>query len=108
MFHKVFIEYELEKISPNIAQVADNVVEYYKFGMDSIASEIIHMKNLNDNANDMLLKLKTLLKSTNDMFKKIYDAYEMTTIQINYQYLWVKYSGKEVFDVKYRQNEISY
>ena len=85
-----------------------NVVEYYKFGMDSIASEIIHMKNLNDNANDMLLKLKTLLKSTNDMFKKIYDAYEMTTIQINYQYLWVKYSGKEVFDVKYRQNEISY
>jgi hypothetical protein len=85
-----------------------NVIEYYKFGMDSIAGEIIQITNIYNHVNDMLLKLKTLLKSTNDMFKKIYDTYEMTTMQINYQYRWVKYSGNEVFDVSYKQHEVSY
>lgn len=37
---KVFIEYELKKISPNIAQVVDNVVEYYKDLFGKINSNV--------------------------------------------------------------------
>jgi hypothetical protein len=85
-----------------------NVVEYFKFGTESISNEIMHLSSFEPSMNDMLTKIKNLVNTTNEMFVKIYDTYEMTTMQINFQFLWVKYNGSPVFGTIYKNNEINY